>query len=216
MGEGGAVNRERTGAGGEASGRARPTPGPAPPTGQGGAWGGAQPRARAGGTARALPEPLVPPTPAHKRQPRLNPSGGNVGLMGAVASAAAAAGGSVIGVIPEALQPREARGCWCVGGQGWWLAARVAGGSAGGSQRPSPPAAPPRRDAAIPFSLQISGTTVGELRVVPDMHTRKARKGSPPRLPRLPFPSGPPPPLPSLWSPHTPLNSPHSPPFPRG
>ena len=52
--------------------------------------------------------------------------GGNVGLMGAVAEAAAAGGAPVLGVIPEALCPRE-----------------------------------------------ISGVTVGDLRVVPDMHTRK-------------------------------------------
>jgi len=36
--------------------------------------------------------------------------GGNVGLMGVVADAALAAGGRVIGVIPEALVGREAAG----------------------------------------------------------------------------------------------------------
>ncbi|CAL5221821.1 g4078 [Coccomyxa viridis] len=56
--------------------------------------------------------------------------GGNVGLMGEIASTVYAGLGeeNVIGVIPEALQPRE-----------------------------------------------ISGQTYGELRVVPDMHTRKAQ-----------------------------------------
>ena len=53
-------------------------------------------------------------------------SGGNVGLMGAVAEAAAAAGAPVTGVIPAALVPRE-----------------------------------------------ISGATVGERVIVPDMHSRK-------------------------------------------
>jgi len=52
--------------------------------------------------------------------------GGDGGLMGAIAHAAAAGGASVLGVMPDALQARE-----------------------------------------------ISGTTVGELRVVPDMHSRK-------------------------------------------
>ena len=36
--------------------------------------------------------------------------GGNVGLMGAVAEAARAAGAPVVGVIPRALQPREVSG----------------------------------------------------------------------------------------------------------
>ena len=36
--------------------------------------------------------------------------GGNVGLMGAVAEAARAAGAPVVGVIPQALQPREVSG----------------------------------------------------------------------------------------------------------
>ena len=36
-------------------------------------------------------------------------SGGNIGLMGAVAEAVQAGGQSVIGVMPKALQPREVR-----------------------------------------------------------------------------------------------------------
>lgn len=39
-------------------------------------------------------------------------TGGNIGLMGAVAESVQAGGQSVIGVIPEALQPREVRWFW--------------------------------------------------------------------------------------------------------
>ena len=61
--------------------------------------------------------------------------------------------GSVLGVIPEALQPREVSGSRC-------------------AQPPAPPRA--GRLSSLP---QISGSTVGEIVVVPDMHTRKASSG---------------------------------------
>jgi cytokinin riboside 5'-monophosphate phosphoribohydrolase len=68
----------------------------------------------------------ITPADLTSRPPLSIQPGGNVGLMGAVAEAAAAGGAPVTGVIPAALQPRE-----------------------------------------------ISGATVGERVVVPDMHTRK-------------------------------------------
>ena len=77
-----------------------------------------------------------------------------MGLMGQIAHTVYAGLGeeSVIGVIPEALQPREV------------------------------PAAVDEHESLIQgmqgkltymCAVQISGETVGEIRVVPDMHTRK-------------------------------------------
>ena len=44
------------------------------------------------------------------RTPQKHITGGNIGLMGAVAESVQAGGQSVVGVIPKALQPREVRG----------------------------------------------------------------------------------------------------------
>ena len=43
------------------------------------------------------------------RTPQKHITGGNIGLMGAVAESVQAGGQSVVGVIPKALQPREVR-----------------------------------------------------------------------------------------------------------
>lgn len=94
--------------------------------------------------------------------------GGNVGLMGAVAEAVAEGpmgSGNVIGVIPTALAPREV----CPD-----LHARACLSGSPGTRRCRPLRSTGTRSRVVPRRPQISGTTVGEIRMVDTMHTRKA------------------------------------------
>lgn len=87
-----------------------------------------------------------------------------MGLMGEIAATVYNGLGeeSVIGVIPEALQPREVvfNLLSCIMNI---MSSRSACGDCGISLRAD----------QIFLVLQISGETVGEIRIVPDMHTRK-------------------------------------------
>lgn len=99
-----------------------------------------------------------------------------MGLMGEIAATVYNGLGeeSVIGVIPEALQPREVIliPCECV--KQWQYMLTVVSIM----YRPN-----------FVLLLQISGETVGEIRIVPDMHTRKVGFASAAQPDRKPAPS---------------------------